>query len=115
LTLPAEEGALPGGGALVNLLHVTTGVVPLVIGKPQRTMFDQALQHLNSHAANTVMVGDRYETDIIGAQRAGLRTVAVLTGVTQATELAVCDPPPDWIIPSIAEMGTLIWEVDNAV
>lgn len=115
LTLPSEEGALPGGGALVNLLHVTTGVAPLVIGKPQRTMFDQALQRLNSHAANTVMVGDRYETDIAGAQQARLRTVAVLTGVTQAAELATCDPPPDWIIPSIAELGTLIWEVDNAV
>lgn len=115
VTLPSEEGVLPGGGALVNLLQVTTGVAPLVIGKPSRTMFDQALQHLHADAAHTVMVGDRYETDIAGAQQAGLRTVAVLTGISRAAEFAAANPPPDWILPSIAELRTLMWEVDNLV
>lgn len=113
VTLPSEEGALPGGGALVNLLTATTAVAPRVMGKPQRIMFDQALQHLHSRPAETVMVGDRYETDIVGAQQVGLRTVAVLTGVTQAAEFAASSLPPDWILASIHELRTLLWEVDN--
>ncbi len=115
VTLPSEEGALPGGGALVNLLHVTTGIAPRVIGKPQRIMFDQALQRLQCRAEETLMVGDRLETDIVGAQQAGLRTAAVLTGVTQAEAFAASSPPPDWIVASIAELGTHIWEVDGSV
>ena len=108
LTLPSEEGALPGGGALVSLLQLTTGVTPLVIGKPQRTMFEQALQQLGCRAAETLMVGDRYETDIVGAQRVGLRTAAVLTGVTRAGEFAQATPPPDWVFPSITGLGKIL-------
>ncbi len=114
LTLPSEEGALPGGGALVNLLQVTTGTAPRVIGKPQRTMFDQALRHLGSRTDETLMVGDRYETDIAGAQQAGLRTAAVLTGVTPAAEFALADPPPDWVLPSIAHLRAVIWPERDA-
>lgn len=116
LTLPSEDGALPGSGALVNLLRVTAGVAPqAIIGKPSRTMFDQALQALHSRAADTVMVGDRYETDIVGAQRAGLRTAAVLTGATSVETFAMSHPPPDWIVASITELKTLMWEADDTV
>jgi 4-nitrophenyl phosphatase len=103
-SLPTERGLEPGAGALVAALHATTGVAPKLYGKPQPEMFEHALAVLGTSAERTGMVGDRYETDIVGAARAGLVTIAVATGVTPEAELRAAQPPPDWIFRSLVEL-----------
>ena len=56
----------------------------------------------------------RLKQTIAGAQQAGLRTAAVLTGVTPAAEFALADPPPDWVLPSIAHLRAVIWPERDA-
>jgi 4-nitrophenyl phosphatase len=100
-TVPSERGNLPGAGALLAFLEAATGCQPLVIGKPEPGIFEAALQHLGVSPAETVMVGDRLETDILGGHRAGLRTLCVLTGISTRTEAEAFDPRPDWIVPDL--------------
>jgi 4-nitrophenyl phosphatase len=101
LTLPTEEGFYPGAGAILAAIQAATGVKPVTIGKPERLMFDIAVQKLGSDPARTAMVGDRLETDILGAQGAGLRTIMVTTGVDDETTVAEKGINPDVIFSGI--------------
>ncbi len=101
---PTERGLEPGAGAVLAAIHATTGVVPKLYGKPEPEMFEQALRILGTPPSLTGMVGDRYETDILGAARLGLMTIAVTTGVSTEADLQRADPPPDVIYPSVAEL-----------
>lgn len=105
-TLPTEEGLVPGAGAVLAALETATDVSPLVIGKPEVTIFRQALARLGVAPEHAAMVGDRWETDIVGGHRAGLRTIAVLSGATTAEEFAQADPPPDWVFDDLADLLT---------
>ena len=84
LTLPSERGLLPGNGSMVAALQVATERDPLVAGKPEPTLMNDALSR-GSFAAPLV-VGDRLDTDIAGAVAAGLPSLMVLTGVSTADE-----------------------------
>jgi HAD superfamily hydrolase (TIGR01457 family) len=103
-SFPTERGMEPGAGALLAAITATTGVAPKLYGKPEPEMFQQALRILGTPATFTGMVGDRYETDILGGKRAGLTTVAVATGVTRAEDFRRAEPPPDWFFPSVVEL-----------
>jgi 4-nitrophenyl phosphatase len=103
-TWPGERGLLPGNGATLAFLQASTDVAPLIIGKPERTMFDVALKGMGADPAHTAMLGDRLETDIIGGQRAGLRTILVLTGASDQAALAASPVKPDWVFDSIQEL-----------
>jgi 4-nitrophenyl phosphatase len=107
-SFPTERGLEPGAGALLAAIHATTGVVPKLYGKPEPEMFEHALRILGTPAAFTGMVGDRYETDILGAARLGLVTIAVTTGVSSEADLRRAEPPPDLIYPSVAELRTAL-------
>ena len=87
VTFPAEEGALPGAGSILAALQAATGVVPTIIGKPERLMFDIAVEKMGSDPIHTAMLGDRLETDILGGQRAGLKTILVTTGIDNETTI----------------------------
>ncbi|MGC8781540.1 MAG: HAD-IIA family hydrolase [Anaerolineae bacterium] len=104
-TLPSELGLVPGAGAIVGFLEIATDVKPTVFGKPAPGFFLYALRRLGTPAELTAAIGDRPETDILGAQRAGLRTIAVLSGAGTAGEFAAMQPPPDWIFPSLKELA----------
>jgi 4-nitrophenyl phosphatase len=104
LSFPTERGLEPGAGALLSVIEATTGVKPKLYGKPEPEMFQQALRILGTPPERTGMVGDRYETDIVGAQRVGLATIAVTTGVTREDDFRAANPPPDHIFPSVAEL-----------
>ncbi len=104
-TLPSELGLVPGAGAIVGFLEIATDVKPIVLGKPSPGFFLYALRKLGTDACLTAAVGDRPETDIIGGQRAGLRTIAVLSGAGTAVEFAAMRPPPDWVFPSLQELA----------
>jgi 4-nitrophenyl phosphatase len=107
-TWPSEHGLLPGTGATLAFLEAATSVSPHIIGKPQRAMFDMALASMRIGAAQTAMLGDRLETDIAGGQKAGLRTILVLSGVSDEAALAATQIRPDWVFDSIREL-TYTW------
>ena len=84
-TGPSAEGPLPATGSVAALITRATGVEPYFIGKPNPLMMRSALNRIDAHSETTVMIGDRMDTDIISGLEAGLRTILVLTGSTQAT------------------------------
>ena len=88
LTLPTERGLAPGNGSLVAALSTALGgQMPESAGKPQRTLFDTALQSLGATAGDTLVVGDRLDSDIEGAVAAELPGLLVLTGVSTVSDL----------------------------
>ena len=100
-SLPTERGNLPGAGAMIAVLSTTTGQEPEIIGKPSVAIFEQALGRLGAEPQDTVMVGDRLTTDILGGHRAGLKTLCVLTGISTRAMAESYDPRPDWIVPDL--------------
>lgn len=106
-TFPMETGEIPGGGSLVASLATATGREPVTIGKPETHAYEAILDAAGVTAADSVMVGDRLDTDIAVGRRAGAGTVLVLTGVT-SEEKAQAAPPewrPDRIIGDLRELG----------
>jgi 4-nitrophenyl phosphatase len=87
-TFPAEDGIVPGCGAILALLRTGAETEPFVIGKPGPTMFHASVALLGANPARTLTVGDRLDTDIAGAKAAGLASALVLTGVTTRAALA---------------------------
>jgi 4-nitrophenyl phosphatase len=103
-TLPTERGQVPGTGSLVALLAAASGQEPEFVGKPYPGMSELAMQLVDSRPESTLMVGDRYETDIIGALDLGMVTVGVLTGVTTADEYAAVERPPHLVMPGLPDL-----------
>lgn len=83
-TLPSERGLLPGNGAMVAALRAATEHEPAVAGKPQPTLFIDALTRGDFHSP--LAIGDRLDTDIAGANAAQLPSLLVLTGVSSARD-----------------------------
>ncbi len=98
VTFPMPDGLAPGAGSILAALQASTGQQPLVIGKPEPIMFELTITRLGAPAEKTLMVGDRLETDIVGAQRAGLRTALVWSGVTTPQMLAASGLQPDLVL-----------------
>ena len=87
-TFPSPSGLVPGAGSLIAALEAATDVTPVIIGKPAAPMFETALSIVGTAPENTLMVGDRLNTDIAGASQLGMPTALVLTGVTSPDELS---------------------------
>lgn len=104
LTVPSERGNMPGAGALLAFLEASTGRRPVIIGKPATGIYEQAIAILGTDPNETVMLGDRLETDILGGHAAGIRTVCVLTGVASRSTAEAYDPRPDWIVPDLTHL-----------
>lgn len=96
-TFPTPEGLAPGAGSLVAALQASTDQEPLVIGKPEPTMFEMALQRLGTRGEQTLMIGDRLETDILGGQNAETHTALMMTGVTTPELLEASNIQPDLV------------------
>lgn len=101
---PGEGGIVPACGAMAALIERATGVAPFFVGKPNPLMMRMALNYLDIHSEDTVMVGDRMDTDIIGGVQAGLETILVLTGVTREENVRRFPYQPTRIVPSVAEI-----------
>jgi NagD protein len=99
---PGEGGIVPACGAMAALIERATGVAPFFVGKPNPLMMRMALNYLDVHSEDTVMVGDRMDTDIIGGVQAGLETILVLTGVTREADVRRFPYQPTRIAPSVA-------------
>jgi len=109
-SFPSEVGPLPGAGALLRFIETGTGVEPLVVGKPGRAVFEEALRRLEGKPENTAMVGDRLETDIMGARGAGLYTILLLSGVTGREKAENNEIRPDLICENIEELAAALQE-----
>ncbi len=103
-TYPTPQGQAPGAGAILAAIAAATGVQPRIAGKPEPHIFRLALQRLGVRPEDALMVGDRLETDILGGQRAGMRTALVLSGVTASDQAAAWSPRPDWILPDLSAL-----------
>ncbi|MFL5342793.1 MAG: HAD-IIA family hydrolase [Gemmataceae bacterium] len=104
-TGPAEGGIVPACGATAALIERATGVRPYFVGKPNPLMMRRALNTLGSHSEETVMVGDRMDTDVVAGMEAGMETVLVLSGVTREADIDRFPYRPTRVLPSVAELA----------
>ena len=100
-TLPVPEGQVPGTGAILSAIAAAADREPLVIGKPQPLLMEQAMARMGAVPETTAAVGDRPETDILSAQRAGILSILTLAGATDRTRLATFDIVPDIVLDDI--------------
>jgi HAD superfamily hydrolase (TIGR01450 family) len=100
-TFPMPDGPWPGTGAILAAVEVAAGRnADVVVGKPEPPMYDAARATLGPGAV--LAVGDRLESDVEGARRAGMDTALVLTGGTTSERAAAADPAPTHIAASLA-------------
>jgi len=104
-TCPTEDGEIPDcAGMTAAVEAVTNHTVEVVVGKPSPIILGVALEQLGVEARDSVMVGDRLETDIVMGKRLGLATVLVLTGITRAGDARIAEAAPDLVLPSIRDL-----------
>ena len=103
-TIPREKGLAPGNGTLVSAVHTAVGQLPAVAGKPERAIFETAMREFKAESA--IYVGDRLDTDVVGANKAGLGSGLVMTGVTTRKELlaAKADSRPTYILGTLKDL-----------
>jgi len=110
LTLPTPDGPRPGAGAILAAISAASGVEPTITGKPEPLMFQQALAKLGARPERAAMVGDRLETDIQGGKNAGVRTILLLSGVTDREQLARSPIQPDWVFDDLCALTAALGE-----
>ena len=101
---PVEEGILPACGALAAPIERVTGQQAYYVGKPNPLMMREALRRLGTHSENSVMIGDRMDTDVLSGIGAGMQTVLVLTGVTTRADLKSFSYQPHQVVDSLADL-----------
>jgi 4-nitrophenyl phosphatase len=109
---PSEEGLVPETGTTLAALRAATGAVPVIIGKPEKHLFEQAVARLGLPAASTAVVGDRLETDIEGGKKAGLKTILTTTGVDSETTIRQKGIQPDWVVSGLDSLVE-IWRIER--
>lgn len=104
LTIPKERGIAPGNGTLVRAVATATRREPLVAGKPGAAIFHTIVERLD--VRRPLVVGDRLDTDILGAHRADLPSAAVMTGVQTWEDVlrAPADQRPDHLLADLGEL-----------
>jgi HAD superfamily hydrolase (TIGR01450 family) len=103
-TLPMPEGLFPGAGSILAALEVATDVQPVVVGKPEPEIYLFALERLKATPVETLIVGDRLDTDITGAQKIGCHTALLLSGVAKEVDAKSWRPAPDIIAPDLTSL-----------
>jgi NagD protein len=98
---PGEGGIMPACGAMAALIEKASGISPFFIGKPNPLMMRTALNYLGAHSENTVMVGDRMDTDIVAGVESGMDTILVLSGVTGMEDIPRFPFQPTMICDSV--------------
>ena len=103
-TFPTPRGEIPGAGSWLSIITSATGIQPIVAGKPLPFMMELSLEKLGTTKEETLIVGDRLETDIASGQAVGCPTAAMLSGVSTRAEAEAWSPKPDIIAESLAEL-----------
>jgi NagD protein len=108
VTGPSEEGPLPATGSVAALITRATGGEPYFVGKPNPMMLRSALNKIEAHSENTVLVGDRMDTDVVAGIEAGLETILVLSGSTRRSDIDRYPWRPTRVLDSIADAVDLV-------
>jgi 4-nitrophenyl phosphatase len=103
-TFPTPDGQVPGAGSFLATIEAATDIQPIVIGKPNPAMYQFALERLGTTPDETLVVGDRLETDIAGSQKLGSPCALVLSGVTDEESAWAWQPPPDMIAENLSNI-----------
>jgi NagD protein len=103
-TGPSMEGSMPATGSVAALIEKATGRSPYYVGKPNPLMMRSALRRLGAHSEQTLMIGDRMDTDVHSGIEAGLQTILVLTGISSRESAEHYPYRPTMIIDSIADL-----------
>lgn len=103
-TFPTPLGLVPGAGAILAAIEAATGIEPVIVGKPQPAMMYTALEKLGTSPEETLVVGDRLETDIASGQAAGCKTALVLSGVSSREQAQAWQPAPDLIVDNLTSL-----------
>lgn len=101
---PGEGGTVPACGAMAAFIEKASGVTPYFVGKPNPLMMRTALNYLDVHSEDTIMVGDTMATDIKGGVESGMDTILVLTGVTRREDIARFPFQPTHVMDSVADI-----------
>jgi arabinose operon protein AraL len=108
-TAPTQDGEIPDAGAVIGALEACSRrQVEQVVGKPSSFMAKRALERLGCSASQTLMVGDRIETDIVMGREAGMVTALVLTGVSRPEALTESRVQPDFVLRSVRYLPGLV-------
>jgi arabinose operon protein AraL len=111
-TCPMPGDNLPDAACMIAAIEACTErKVDPIVGKPSGIMLKEALDLLDLQAGECAMVGDRVETDMLMAHRAGLCGVLVLSGVTSAEDLASLPVRPDYVLESVAQLAAACREL----
>lgn len=103
-TFPTPMGLVPGAGSILAAIEAATSVSPIIVGKPLPDMMHVALEKLGTPPEETLVVGDRLETDIAAGQAAGCKTALVLSGVSNREQAEAWQPAPDVIAQDLAAL-----------
>lgn len=109
---PTQNGLRPGCGAMVAMLESATGVKAFSVGKPSPIMMREARKELGLSTAETIMIGDTMETDILGGVQLGFHTVLVLSGGTQREDVDHYAYRPELVVDSLAEYAGMLEDRD---
>jgi HAD superfamily hydrolase (TIGR01457 family) len=101
-SFPAPDGLWPGAGALLSVITTTTGAVPEIVGKPFPPIFEAALDRAGG--TPPLVVGDRLDTDVLGATRLGWDSMLVLSGVSTMADLEASDVRPTYVAPDVSAL-----------
>lgn len=104
LTLPTPDGPMPGAGVNLRAVELASNIKGIVVGKPEPLLYQMALERLELLPSETLAVGDRFETDIVGAQKAGIHTALVLSGVTTRAQVEEFHPKPEIIVNDLEDL-----------
>lgn len=105
---PVQNGLRPGCGAMVAMLEIATGVKAFSVGKPSPVMMRAARKELGLATAETTMIGDTMETDILGGVQLGFQTVLVLSGGTSRADLLKYAYRPELVVESLGELADIL-------
>ncbi|MDH6278802.1 NagD protein [Rhodococcus sp. LBL1] len=103
-TGPSREGSLPATGSVAALITRATGREPYYVGKPNPLMMRSALRAIGAHSENTLMIGDRMDTDVVSGLEAGLQTILVLSGISTRETVETFPYRPTLVLESVADL-----------
>lgn len=103
-TGPSREGSLPATGSVAALITRATGREPYYVGKPNPLMMRSALRAIGAHSENTLMIGDRMDTDVVSGLEAGLQTILVLSGISTRASVGTFPYRPTLVLESVADL-----------